>query len=135
MTSRDEMLETIMQAYKAREEGNIEGLMAAFHPNAVFDLKGDKRNLEVAGTVEGHSNVRAALSHFIEVFQFKKRDILDIIVDGDRAAVHSRLEVSFVPNNKSFTSDVLDIFRFDGGKIIKLEEFTDTALIKAVVTS
>jgi hypothetical protein len=49
MTSRDEMLETIMQAYKAREENNIEGLMAAFHPNAVFDLKGDKRNLEVAG--------------------------------------------------------------------------------------
>jgi ketosteroid isomerase-like protein len=135
MTSRDEMLETIMQAYKAREEGNIEGLMAAFHPNAVFDLKGDKRTLQVAGTVEGHSHVSAALSQFIKVFQFKKRDILDVIVDGDRVAIHSRLEVAFVPNSKSFASEVLDIFRFDDGKIIKLEEFADTALIKAVVTT
>jgi ketosteroid isomerase-like protein len=134
MTSRDEMLETIMQAYKAREEGNIEGLMATFHPHAVFELKGDKRILEVAGTVEGHENVRAALFQFIEGFQFKKRDILDVIADGDRAAVHSRLEVLFVPKNKSFTSDVLDTFRFEDGKIIKLVEFVDTALIKNVVT-
>ena len=134
MTSRDEMLQTIMRAYKAREEGNIEGLMATFHPNAVFELKGDKRLLEVAGTVEGHANVRAALSQFIEGFQFKKRDILDEIVEGDRVAVHSRLEVLFVPKNKSFTSDVLDIFKFEDGKIIKLVEFTDTALIKNVVT-
>jgi hypothetical protein len=51
MTSRDEMLQTIMRAYKAREEGNIEGLMAAFHPHAVFELKGDKSMLEVAGAV------------------------------------------------------------------------------------
>jgi ketosteroid isomerase-like protein len=66
MTSRDEMVETIMRAYKAREEGNIEGLMATFHPNAVFELKGDKSMLEVAGTVEGHANVRAALSQFAQ---------------------------------------------------------------------
>ena len=50
-------------------------------------------------------------------------------------AVHSRLEVLFVPKNKSFTSDVLDIFRFEDGKIIKLVEFTDRALIKNVVTA
>jgi ketosteroid isomerase-like protein len=135
MTSRDEMLQTIMIAYKAREEGNIDGLMAAFHPHVVFELKGDKRMLEVAGTVEGHANVRAALSQFIEGFQFKKRDILEEIVEGNRVAVHSRLEVLFVPKNKSFTSDVLDIFRFEGGKIVKLVEFTDTALIKNVVTA
>jgi ketosteroid isomerase-like protein len=134
MTSRDEMLETIMRAYKAREEGSIEGLMATFHPHAVFELKGDKSLLEVAGTVEGHANVWAALSQFIEGFQFKKREILEEIVEGNRVAVHSRLEVLFVPKNKSFTSDVLDIFTFEDGKIIKLVEFTDTALIKNVVT-
>jgi ketosteroid isomerase-like protein len=134
MASRDEMLQTIMRACKAREEGNIEGLMAAFHPNAAFELKGDKRLLEVAGTVEGHSNVRRALSQFIEGFQFKKRDILEEIVEGNHVAVHSRLEVLFVPKNKSFTSDVLDIFRFEDGKIIKLVEFVDTALIKNVIT-
>jgi ketosteroid isomerase-like protein len=134
MTSRNAMMETILGAYKAREEGNIEDLMAAFHPKAVFELKGDKGLLEVAGAVEGHSNVRAALSQFINSFQFKKRDILDVIVEEDRVAVHSRLEVSFVPKNRLFTSDVLDTFRFEDGKIIRLVEFVDTALIKNIVT-
>jgi ketosteroid isomerase-like protein len=112
----------------------IQPRRATSRPHAVFELKGDKRMLEVAGTVEGHANVKAALSRFIEGFQFKKRDILEEIVEGNRVAVHSRLEVLFVPKNKSFTSDVLDIFGFEDEKIIKLVEFTDTALIKNVVS-
>jgi ketosteroid isomerase-like protein len=48
----------------------------------------------------------------------------------------SRLsEVSFVPKNKPLTSDVLDTFRFEDGKIIRLVEFADTALIRNVVTT
>jgi ketosteroid isomerase-like protein len=135
MQSRDAMIETIMQAYKAREEGNIEDLMAAFHPDAVFELKGDRGVLDVAGAVEGHSNVKAALSQLTRNFRFKKRDILDVIAEGDRVAVHSRLEVSFLPKDRSFTSDLVDIFRFQNGKIIELVEFADTALIKSVVTT
>ena len=134
MTRRNEILETAMRAFKARDEGDIEDIMVLFHPNAVFDLKGDKRLLDVAGAVEGHSNLQAAFSQLIEVFQFKKRDILDTIVEGYRVAVHSHVDVLFVPKNKSFTLDILDVFEFKDGKIIKLVEFTDTALIKSVAT-
>ena len=62
-----------------------------------------------------------------------KRDIVAALVEGDRAAVHSRLKVRFVPKDIVFTSDVLDTFRFEDGKIIELVEFVDTALIKSVV--
>ena len=41
----------------------------------------------------------------------------------------------FVPKDIIFTSDVLDTFRFEDGKIIELVEFTDTALIKSVVST
>jgi ketosteroid isomerase-like protein len=77
--------------------------------------------------------VRAALTGFIETFEFMGRDIVDAIVEGDRAAVHSRLKVRFAPKDIVFISDVLDTFKFDGGKIIELVEFADTALIKSVV--
>jgi ketosteroid isomerase-like protein len=135
MASREAMLDTIYRAYDARGTGDIEGLMAAFHPNAVFELKGEKDMLEVAGAVQGHQNVRAALAGFIKTFEFVKRDIVDAMVDGDRAAVHSRLKVRFIPKGVVFTSDVLDTFRFEDGKIIQLVEFADTALIKTVVSS
>jgi ketosteroid isomerase-like protein len=135
MASREAMIDTINRAYDARGKGDIEGLMAAFHPNAVFELKGEKEVLEVAGSVRGHSNVRAALAGFIQAFEFMKRDILDTIVEGDRVVVHSRLQVRFIPKNIDFTSDVLDVFKFEDGKIIELVEFADTALIKSVVSS
>jgi ketosteroid isomerase-like protein len=135
MASREAMIATINRAYDARGKGDIEGLMAAFHPNAVFELKGDKNTLQVAGAVQGHSNVRAALTGFIDAFEFVKREIIDIIVEDNRAAVHSRLKVRFIPKDIIFTSDVLDAFRFEDGKIIELVEFTDTALIKRVVST
>jgi ketosteroid isomerase-like protein len=135
MASREAMIDTINRAYDARGKGDIEGLMSAFHSNAVFELKGEKEVLEVAGAVRGHSNVRAALAGFIQTFEFMKRDILDTMVEGDRVAVHSRLQVRFVPKNIDFTTDVLDAFKFEDGKIIELVEFADTALIKSVVSS
>ena len=133
MASREAMIEMIYRAYDARGKGDIDGLMAAFHPDAVFELKGEKNLLEVAGAVQGHSNVRSALSGFTKTFEFMKRDIVTALVEGDRAAVHSRLKVRFVPKDIVFTSDVLDTFRFEDGKIIELVEFVDTALIKSVV--
>jgi ketosteroid isomerase-like protein len=135
MASREAMIGTIYRAYDAREKGDIETLMAAFHPNAVFELKGEKAVLEVAGAVQGHPNVRAALTGFIETFEFLKRDIISTTIEDDRAAVHSRLTVRFVPRDIVFTSDVLDTFRFEDGRIIELVEFADTALIKSVASA
>jgi ketosteroid isomerase-like protein len=135
MADREAMLNTIYRAYDARGKGDIEGCMAAFHPNADFELKGEKDALAVAGAARGHLNVRAAMTGFIETFEFIKRDIVAAIVEGDRAAIHSRLEMRFIPKDVIFTSDVLDTFRFEDGKIIELVEFADTALVKSVMST
>jgi ketosteroid isomerase-like protein len=135
MADREAIIAMIYRAYDARGKGDIEGCMAAFHPNAVFELKGEKDVLEVAGAVQGHRDVRAALTGFIATFEFMKRDIIEALVEGDRAAVHSRLKIRFIPKDVVFTSDVLDTFRFEDGKIIELVEFADTALIKSVASS
>jgi ketosteroid isomerase-like protein len=135
MASREAMIDTLYRAYDARGKGDIEGLMAAFHPNAVFELKGEKELVEIAGAVQGHANLRAAMTGFIETFEFVKRDIVDAIVEGDRAVVHSRVEIRFIPRDVVVTTHILDTFRFEDGKITELVEFADTALIKSLVSS
>jgi ketosteroid isomerase-like protein len=135
MASQEAIIDTILRAYDARGRGDIEGLMAAFHPDGVFELKGDKAVLAVAGAVEGHPNVRAIMTGLIEAFEFKKRDIISTMIDGNRAIVHSRVEGRFVPKDTAFTTDLLDTFRFEDGKIIELVEFADTALIKSLVSA
>jgi ketosteroid isomerase-like protein len=135
MASREAMIDTIYRAYDARDKGDIEGLMAAFHPNAVFEIKGEKDILEIAGPVQGHPSVRAAMTGFIETFEFMKRDIVDAMVEGNLIAVHSRLKVRFIPRDVVVTTDVLDKFKFEDGRILELVEFADTALIKSFASA
>ena len=75
------------------------------------------------------------MTGFIASFEFIKRDIISMIVDGDRAAVRCRLTVRFVPNDKTFTTELVDLFKIQDGKIIELVEFADTALIKEITAT
>jgi ketosteroid isomerase-like protein len=95
MTDREAIRTLIVGAYAARDRGDIEALMSAFHPDAVFELKGAKTALEVAGAVRGHPEVRASLGGFIETFKFDNRKIISVVIDGERAAVHSSFDVTF----------------------------------------
>jgi ketosteroid isomerase-like protein len=135
MADREAMRALIRKAYAARDRGDVNGLMAAFHSDASFELVGAAAALEVTGVVKGHSSVQTSMRGFIDVFKFEQRDILSEVFDGEQAAVHSRLTVIFIPNGKTFTSEVLDLFRFADGKIIELREFADTALIRDVISA
>ena len=134
MESRETMLDLIKLAYAARGRGDLEGLMSAFHPEAVFTLVGDKKALQVAGSVQGHRGLREVLGGFIATFQFVERRILSELVDGDRAAVHSRLVVRYNPTGTTLATDCLDLLKFQDRKIIELIEFADTALIRDMMS-
>src|ERR1700739_74198 len=115
--------EVVRQAYEARSKGDLEGLMAAFYPDAVFTLVGDNKTFDLAGSVHGHDRLREALRGFIANFDFVERKILSEVVEGDRAAVHSRLVVGYGPTKETRTTDVLDLLTFKDAKIIELIEF------------
>jgi ketosteroid isomerase-like protein len=130
MKNREELLDQIRRAYTARDKGELETLMAEFHPEAVFTLAGNRQSLAVAGSALGHTRVKEGMAKFIATFEFVKRDILSELVDGERAAVHSHITVRMVGSiNSQHKTDLLDLFRFKDGKIIELIEFADTALI------
>jgi ketosteroid isomerase-like protein len=126
------MLEVILQAYAARGRGDLEGLLAAFHPEGVFRLVGDTKSLEIAGRVQGLQSLRETFDRFIATFEFVDRQILSEVVEADRAAVQSRLTVRY--NDRTRTTECLDLFKFQDGKIIELTEFADTALIKDLMS-
>src|ERR1700722_19784599 len=134
MTDRQTIEAVIVQSYAAREKGDIEKLMSAFHPDAVFELAGSKTVLSVAGAVQGHQNIRTTMTEFIKNFDFVHREIISMAIVGESAAVHSRVEIRFNPGNKIFRTDILDSFLFEDGKVSKLVEFADTALIKDITS-
>lgn len=135
MTDREAMRALVDKAYAARDRGNVDELMAAFHSKPVFRLSGAKDALPVAETIEGHADLHARMKEFIETFEFKDRRIISFIFDTDRAAVHSQIDVTVVPKSRTFTTEILDLFRFSDGKIIELLEFADTALIRDMMST
>jgi ketosteroid isomerase-like protein len=48
--------------------------------------------------------------------------------------VHSRLVVRYHPTETTFSTDALDLFTFEDGKIVELVEFADTAQLKALIS-
>jgi ketosteroid isomerase-like protein len=134
MANREALLDQVRRAYAARDKGALDDLMAEFHPEAVFTLVGDKQALSVTGNAMGHSAVKEGMDKFISTFEFVERHILSELVEGDRAVIHSRITVRFRPKNSEHKTEVLDLLRFQNGKIIELIEFADTALIAKMMS-
>jgi ketosteroid isomerase-like protein len=65
----------------------------------------------------------------VAAFEFVQRDIVNLIIEGQQAAVHSRVKLRFIPKDRTVTTDILDLWKFEDGKIVELVEFVDTALI------
>ena len=103
--------------------------MAAFHPDGKFQLAGSKEHTAAAGAARGHGELRTTLAGLIAAFQFVERDIISIVIENERAAVHSRVKLRFVPKDRTVTTDLLDLWKFENGKIVELVEFADTALV------
>jgi uncharacterized protein (TIGR02246 family) len=114
----------IEQAYEARKTEDIEGLMRVFHPDGKFVLAGSKEHSPAAGTAQSHQEFRTTLAGLVAAFKFVERDIMSMVIENDRAAVHSRAKLRFVPKDRTVTTDILDVWKFEDGKIKDLVEFS-----------
>jgi ketosteroid isomerase-like protein len=134
MENREVLLEQVRRAYKARDAGSLDDLMAECHPDVVFTIAGDRDATEMVGCMCGHSDVKDAVAKLIDTFEFAQRNILAELVDNDRVAVRSRLTVRSCPTNMTRETEILDLFTIRDGKIVEVVEFADTALIKSMVS-
>jgi ketosteroid isomerase-like protein len=126
---RQKVQSVLDQAYALRQKGDIEGIIALFHPECVFELVGARASSAVAGAVRGHQDFRRTLTDFIAAFEFVERDVISTVIEDRRAVVHSRVKLRFIPKDKTVTTDMLDLWTFENGKALELVEFVDTALI------
>jgi ketosteroid isomerase-like protein len=129
VTDRGKIMSLIEQAYEARRTEDIKALMTAFHPDCKFEIVGAKPLARVAGVAQLEETLKALIGNF----KFVGRDFLSIIVEDSRAAVHSRVVLRFEPNGKTETTEIVDLLKFQDGKIVELFEFVDTALVNEMM--
>jgi ketosteroid isomerase-like protein len=128
MTDRAEIERIIRAAYAARKIGDLDALGKTFAKDARFRLAGSSDVSPVAVKAEGVKNLQAVLKELITVFEWVDQEILSMVVEGNKAAVHWRGTIRSTATGETVRTELFDLFEIDAGRISSFVEFCDTAL-------
>lgn len=128
MMDRSQMEKLLTDAYAARRRGDIEAICACFTENPAFALAGARETSPVAVQCTDGTTFRALLSGLVNTFEWLDQQILSMIIDGPKAAVHWRGRIRSAITGEEVVTDLVDVITVEGGKINSFIEFTDTAL-------
>ena len=121
--SQPDLKAVVMDAYDARRRENIDEIMSFFHPDAVFQIVANPELGDLSQTLRGLDELRAAMVEMCKAWDWTGRPITDIVVEGDRAVVHTIGEMHHAPTGGRFDYEILDKLTFKDGKIIEFIEF------------
>jgi ketosteroid isomerase-like protein len=127
MSDRASIPHIIHEAYAARDSGDIERCLKCLGPDASFRLVGGIGGSPPNRATSGPDELRKALQGLFRDFIFVDRKIDTFVVDGDRAGVHSRVKLRYIPNGNVLETELFDLWHVKDGKVVSLIEFADTA--------
>jgi ketosteroid isomerase-like protein len=128
MSRSEEIKAIIARVYAARKNGDLDAIMRFFDENATFAMNGSKQASAIAIEAKGADEIRAALKNLLNAYDMHAQTILSFLVDDEKAAVHHRSKLKFRPTGEVFDTEMLDLWKLQGDKIVSVTEFVDTAL-------
>src|SRR5215203_4271088 len=118
----------VREAYAARQRGDLEATCQHFCDDAQFAVMGSPEASPVAMQENRSDGIREALGGLIAAVDFVEHEVLSVIVEDDRAAVHSRVRVRAKATGDEAVTDMVDLVRLQDRKIASFLQFCDTAL-------
>ncbi|MFD0688702.1 nuclear transport factor 2 family protein [Actinomadura fibrosa] len=86
---------------------------------------------QLAGRVEGREVLREMMTGFTSMYARFRNTPLHVVVDGDQAAVVSRIE-AVSASGKPVDAGVVNYFRFRGGEIAYMANYHDTVPFQVI---
>jgi ketosteroid isomerase-like protein len=120
MSPRD----VITRYYELANRGDWDAWTDLFTPDLVMDE-------QLAGHIEGQDALRSIMRGFPAMYSSFANRPKHILVDGDQAAVVSRIEAT-TSAGETIEADVVNYFRLDGDHIAYLANFHDTVPFQAL---
>jgi ketosteroid isomerase-like protein len=134
MTDSEEIREIVRSTYEARSRGDLIGTMASFADDVVYEFYGQGIGLpSMASEARGKPAVEQIIKELIDNFTFSDWQEVSFVVEGNKAALHWRANVTFTQNGRTEKFDVFDFLTFRDGKVVDFRQGTDTAKIRAML--
>lgn len=135
MTGRQAIEDLLEELYAARVRGDLEALRKLFAPTASFQVAGAEQASPLATLVKGEPAIMDLLQGMISTFELSDFTILEMLIDGDRAAVRWQATVHHTGTDQVFTTELADFITAEDGKVTAFIEFLDTALAARVLAA
>ncbi len=112
----------------ARVAGDMDTLRRGYADHASFRIAGSPAWGALTAPLTGHANIMARFEAMIASFAVSDFEILDLFVDGNKAAVRWRATMRQADTKEESTTEIAQFLEVENGQVISLVEFLDTAL-------
>ena len=116
-SGRAEFEKLLSKLYAARAAGELEPLCALFAADALFKISGSSDGKPIALSARGTEEVRSWLSVLVKTFRITRHEILSMVIDGPRAAVHWRASIHSRITGASVPTELVDLVETRDGRI------------------
>jgi ketosteroid isomerase-like protein len=125
--------ETIDRFWSARLAGDKPDVLSFMSPGATYEMVG--ATALVDDIVVGPTDVETAAAALLGDFTFKNLEMLSVIVDGRKAAVDCKIQLSFRGGPFADT-EFCDLWEFDdAGKVTSLKQFVDSDFLRKMIAA
>ncbi len=121
--SRLEIEQLLSRLYAARTEGRLDQLCALFAPSARFKIIGSSDGKPIAIAAEGSAEIRAWLSVMLKTFKLTRYEMISMLIDGPRAAVHWRVDIHSKITGVVVPTELVDLVEVSGERVVGYREF------------
>jgi ketosteroid isomerase-like protein len=127
MTGSGDIERLVRGLCAARVAGDMDVLRRGYTDNATFRIVGSPAWGTLTAPLVGHATIMARFEAMIAGFALSDFAILNLFVDGNRAAVRWRATVRDAETKDDSTTEVAQFLEVENGKVVSLVEFLDTA--------
>ena len=125
-----ELIETNLRAmYAARKRGDLRTWASFFAPNVKATIVSATGSHGFFGTVSGREGMLQSLRQLETEIEVVSIDIIDIVIDADRAVVRRSIKMRGRGTGVLRAFDSFHYYRMDRGLIAEVEQFADTHAI------
>jgi ketosteroid isomerase-like protein len=120
---RQETERLLRGLYAARVSGDIAAVYDKFSPDARFQIAGASHSTPVAVTAVGAGEYRPLLSIMMKTFKLSEEEIVSLVIDGSKAAVHWRAKIFSRLTGTTVLTELVDMIEIRNGRIGSYIEF------------
>jgi ketosteroid isomerase-like protein len=126
--SEQQNVQTVQAAYAAFKRGDIQGVIDTLADEIEWHTPGEGL-IPQGGVHRGKDAVSRFFQTIDQTMEFASFDPQTFVAQGDNVVATGRYDGAVKTTNRHFGAEWAMVFTFKGSKVVRFQEYTDTAAI------